>query len=175
MSSSQQVVEAAVEALTNGDLSKVQFHPCLYVTNESTWEEYQWDRIEARWMANADNFTTSTKDLRDVLPPGRRSFYATYADGCCQKAVIKAAEKSHDPGGIEVFLGYGVMNLTDAFRDRYRSILEQPRGAGYWLWKPYVILKTLVDYMDWGDYLCWVSKKSPSEIEKEWIIGEIFI
>ncbi len=26
---------------------------------------------------------------------------------------------------------------------RHRNILEQPRGAGYWLWKPYVILKTL--------------------------------
>jgi hypothetical protein len=39
---------------------------------------------------------------------------------------------------------------------RYAHILEQPRGAGYWMWKPYVILKTLVERMDWGDYLCYV-------------------
>jgi len=129
------------------------------VTNESTWEQYTWENTKTRWMANSDNFTISTKELRDVLPPGRRSFYATYADGCCQKAVVKAEEGAQDPGGIDVFLAYGARDMTDAFRNRYRSILEQPRGAWYWLWKPYVILKTLIERMDWGDYLCYVSEE----------------
>jgi hypothetical protein len=29
------------------------------------------------------------------------------------------------------------------FYDKNRIILDQPRGAGYWLWKPYAILETL--------------------------------
>lgn len=48
-----------------------------------------------------------------------------------------------------------------AFVKEHSSILTQPRGAGYWLWKPFLILKMLekygpgtqVWYMDSGDLI----------------------
>lgn len=32
---------------------------------------------------------------------------------------------------------------ADGFASAHREILQQPRGAGYWLWKPYLIRRTL--------------------------------
>ena len=40
----------------------------------------------------------------------------------------------------------------DGFYDRHRDILVRPRGAGYWLWKPYIILAEL-ERLDDGDML----------------------
>ena len=40
----------------------------------------------------------------------------------------------------EVFCAH--LNLIDAqFKSNHQTILEQARGAGYWLWKPYILFK----------------------------------
>lgn len=46
--------------------------------------------------------------------------------------------------GIKKHIKRSDSNLksTDFYR-QWRPILDQPRGAGYWLWKPYFILETL--------------------------------
>lgn len=45
--------------------------------------------------------------------------------------------------GIQNIYSYGRQNIDPEFYKKNRHILEQPRGAGYWLWKPYFILKTM--------------------------------
>jgi hypothetical protein len=40
----------------------------------------------------------------------------------------------------------------EEFYQTHRAILDQKRGAGYWLWKPYIILKELKRVHD-GDYI----------------------
>lgn len=37
-----------------------------------------------------------------------------------------------------------------SFYDQHRNILDQPRGMGYWLWKPYILLEAIKDLSD-GD------------------------
>lgn len=44
---------------------------------------------------------------------------------------------------VDFIKNYNKKHLDKAFIDKNRSILEQKRGAGYWLWKPYIILRTL--------------------------------
>lgn len=49
----------------------------------------------------------------------------------------------------------GNMSVLDpAFKTQHAHILRHARGAGYWLWKPYVILKRLAELSD-GDVLCY--------------------
>lgn len=56
---------------------------------------------------------------------------------------------------------YGKNDLDALFIENYKHILSQTRGAGYWLWKPYVILKALneanegdiIFYIDCGDLI----------------------
>src|SRR5690606_16126436 len=45
--------------------------------------------------------------------------------------------------GIDFFLNYRRSHLDADFYEKHKSILDERRGAGYWLWKPYVILKTM--------------------------------
>ncbi|MEI8295507.1 MAG: hypothetical protein WCG04_03165 [Alphaproteobacteria bacterium] len=45
--------------------------------------------------------------------------------------------------GIDFILNYHRSQLDAVFAEKYAKILEQKKGAGYWLWKPWVILKTL--------------------------------
>ena len=45
--------------------------------------------------------------------------------------------------GVDFILNYRRSLLDPKFVDENKDILNQSKGAGYWLWKPWVILKTL--------------------------------
>lgn len=73
--------------------------------------------------------------------------------------------------GFDVIHLYNEQHLDKDFKKRNQHILKQARGAGYWLWKPYVILDTLkhaddgdiIVYMDSG---CFVNRTVDSILEK---------
>ena len=43
--------------------------------------------------------------------------------------------------------------MDKTFREKNKNILSIPRGNGYWLWKPYIINKTMIENLKDGDYL----------------------
>ncbi len=45
--------------------------------------------------------------------------------------------------GFDQAIHYRQSGLPVAFRVENEAILTQARGAGYWLWKPFIILETL--------------------------------
>ena len=61
--------------------------------------------------------------------------------------------------GIDFILNYRRSHIDDDFYKKNQAILDEKFGAGYWLWKPYVILKTMLTapegsiivYADCGD------------------------
>ena len=55
-------------------------------------------------------------------------------------------------GGLDRVMSYGPMNIDVRFMYKNIDILKEYRGSGYWLWKPYFILKSLHKIAD-GDYL----------------------
>ncbi len=68
----------------------------------------------------------------------------------------------------------GNMSILDPeFKKQNAHILRQARGAGYWLWKPYVILKRLDELPD-GDVLCYCDSSyrflsDARKIADEWL------
>ena len=70
----------------------------------------------------------------------------------------------------------GNMSVLDpAFKKQNAHILRHARGAGYWLWKPYVILKRLAELPD-GDVLCYCDSSyrflsDARKIADEWLGG----
>ena len=57
-----------------------------------------------------------------------------------QKVLTRSALKY----GVDKVLSYTRKDLeSTSFYRQNNSILDQPRGGGYWLWKPYFILETL--------------------------------
>lgn len=55
--------------------------------------------------------------------------------------------------GIDKYITYTKNDIVNTeFWNQNKTILTQKRGAGYWLWKPYVILKTLNEINE-NDYV----------------------
>ena len=55
-------------------------------------------------------------------------------------------------GGFDRVYSLGFNDLETEFREKHQKILQERRGAGYWIWKPYLILRTLKKLND-CDYL----------------------
>jgi hypothetical protein len=73
-----------------------------------------------------------------------RVYLVTYADGrrvhlWNQNALVRSAKGK----GFDTVLAFRRDDLPEAFRHAHRDILDQSRGAGYWLWKPWLILECL--------------------------------
>lgn len=56
---------------------------------------------------------------------------------------MSAADK-----GFNRIYKYTRRDIDDSFYPKNKAILDQKRGAGYWLWKPYFILKTMKELPD---------------------------
>lgn len=76
----------------------------------------------------------------------------TFCDASfAQSAQLNAWTAVHI-GGASAAKIYTLQDIDQNYFECHQEIFSQPRGAGYWLWKPYVILKAL-DKLSWGDYL----------------------
>ncbi|MEK6734102.1 MAG: hypothetical protein AABY27_03250 [Pseudomonadota bacterium] len=62
-------------------------------------------------------------------------------------------------GVFDVILPYQPHHIDPEFYKKNKFILSQTRGAGYWLWKPYIILKTL-NMMNEGDVLLYLDRSA---------------
>jgi hypothetical protein len=85
----------------------------------------------------------------------------TYAAGCCRFATTRLCEAAVGVGKIDKCVITSSDAISPEFRKAHLDVLGQPRGGGYWAWKPYVILKHLrklddddyLIYMDSGAYV----------------------
>lgn len=74
-----------------------------------------------------------------------------YADKKYENAQILNSMTAIHFGANKV-ISYSPQDIDDSFYEDNIGIISQPRGNGYWIWKPYFIKKTL-DQLDYGDYL----------------------
>jgi hypothetical protein len=70
----------------------------------------------------------------------------SYASGCCKESQKLNSLTAKDKALFDKVFAYNETALSFDFRSRNFHILSNPRGAGYWLWKPYVILQTLLSH-----------------------------
>lgn len=78
-------------------------------------------------------------------------YVANYADAAFRSAQKLNTKLAYKHGANKVF-EYCYEDLSDEFKEEYKEILSNKRGAGYWVWKPYVILNAL-ERISEGDYL----------------------
>lgn len=93
--------------------------------------------------------TASASDT--VLPRDRRPrrVVINYARNCCEVSQHRNC-MSALRWGADVCFAYNESALSPAFQRRNKDILSLPRGGGYWIWKPYIIMRTLMR-LDDGD------------------------
>ena len=83
-----------------------------------------------------------------------------YADGAFRRAQDLNAKTGLSVGGFDRVIPYGPQHLDAEFRVRNHAVLSHARGAGCWLWKPYLMVATLRDAMSDGDVLFYADSGS---------------
>ncbi len=84
--------------------------------------------------------------------PNNNLFLMNYADENFSKAQFKNSRSALKNGGFCKVFSYSPADIDRDFINRNDQILSQKTGNGYWLWKPYLIKKTL-EQIDFGTYL----------------------
>ena len=78
-----------------------------------------------------------------------------FADKKFKKAQHYNTWSMYHTGKVDRVIEYGPQDIDPDFAAKHREILSQKRGFGYWLWKPYIIQKTLREINE-GDYLFYI-------------------
>ncbi len=80
-----------------------------------------------------------------------KKYHINFAHGRYLKSQ-QYCSQSAQQAGFDKVISYTMSDIDRNFFTKNLSILQQPRGVGYWVWKPYFILKTL-ELMNDGDLL----------------------
>lgn len=72
----------------------------------------------------------------------------TYADNKFKNARERLYKEAKNTAWFDSITAYGPENLDVEFRTRFKDILKQPRGGGYWIWKSHIIKKKLNEIND---------------------------
>ncbi len=78
-------------------------------------------------------------------------YFATFAsdDEKYQNALERLVKQAHEFEIFTIVRGYTIHDLDDTFWKRHRHfIMRNQKGFGYWIWKPFLILKTLTEMKD---------------------------
>lgn len=81
--------------------------------------------------------------------------FATYSDHVfirAKKRLLKEAEQFKE---FKYIHGFGREDLPKQFVEGYKSILNQRRGGGYWIWRP-IIFNKLFKIMKEGEFLVYL-------------------
>ena len=105
--------------------------------NESAAETLKWRKM----------FNLSSSDTKG------RKIFITFGHNCCAFSKQRALAIAKTVGGFDYAYSFNFDSIPARFRANHNDVLKSRRGAGYWLWKPYIILKSLVENMNEGDLL----------------------
>lgn len=79
--------------------------------------------------------------------------HVAFANDKFLKSLNILEESSRNVGDVDMFIRYSPADLKrDNFYEENKSILNEPLGAGYWIWKPFIILETM-KHMEDGDII----------------------
>ena len=83
------------------------------------------------------------------------SHFITFATASHRDAAARNAASAKAPGGFDEAAVLSPDYFEETFKTRYAHILQAPRGAGYWSWKPYVISKYMYYNASENDLVCY--------------------
>ena len=95
----------------------------------------------------------------------------TYGNDKYKKSKKRLENEALDTGWFDSVTVYGPEILDDDYKKKFKKILSHSRGAGYWIWKNYIIKKKLNEindndiliYLDAG---CSINKKGKKRLDE---------
>jgi hypothetical protein len=84
--------------------------------------------------------------------------FITFASPDHMEYAINNVKTALDIGGFDFAKIYTIDDVDEHYKMKNSHILKYPRGAGYWVWKPYIVLKHLLT-LEENDILCYNDSK----------------
>lgn len=81
--------------------------------------------------------------------------FITYGDKKFAKSKKRILKEAKALGVFSTIKAFDSADLPNWFCKKFANILSEPRGGGYWIWKPIIISETLKKIND-GDYLLYI-------------------
>jgi hypothetical protein len=79
----------------------------------------------------------------DKIPAETPIHFITYADDNYMIAKNRLLKQAAALNTFATCTGYSPVDLDENFQAKCQILLSQRKGAGYWCWKPYIVLKRL--------------------------------
>jgi hypothetical protein len=98
-----------------------------------------------------DYWTSRINDVRH----DRKIHFITYANDKFKDAKKRIVEEANNFGEFSSVTGLGPEDLSMEFSSKFNDVLSQPRGAGFWAWRPH-ILKEALDKINTGEFLVYL-------------------
>ena len=81
-----------------------------------------------------------------------KKYFISFGNGIFQSQLDRICNEAKETGWFDGVIASTPFTIKD-FIDKHKDFINNnPRGFGYWIWKPYILLNQLM-YMDNGDYL----------------------
>ena len=77
----------------------------------------------------------------------------SYSNERFQRQLQLNKKSAIEVGEVDEYYSYGPNDIDPVFKEKNKDILSRSRGNGYWLWKQYIINKTMIEKLKYGDYL----------------------
>lgn len=81
--------------------------------------------------------------------------FVTYGNNKYENAKRRIVKEAKDFYNFKSIKAYGPENLDSEFREKFKHILKLQRGGGYWIWKPHIIMKKLLEIKE-GEYIVYL-------------------
>lgn len=88
--------------------------------------------------------------LNKISPPVIH--FMTYANDVFKLAKTRLLKEATEFKEFKSIQGYGPEDLSSGIVNKYKPILEQRRGGGYWFWRPFILHDKINQIQD-GEYL----------------------
>tara|TARA_R110002051_G_scaffold280030_1_gene341572 strand:+ start:117 stop:1034 length:918 start_codon:yes stop_codon:yes gene_type:complete len=81
-----------------------------------------------------------------------KKYFISFGNKNFKNQLDRIFNEAKEVGWFDEVIAYHPYLIRDFIKDHEEFINNNPRGFGYWIWKPYIILKQLLKMND-GDYL----------------------
>lgn len=95
-----------------------------------------------------------------------KKIFITYGNKLYYESLQRIKEQASSVGCFDKIITYTDADLPEEICNH--SLMQYKRGGGYWLWKPYFILKTLLEVAQEGDIVVYSDAGSEVFKHKSW-------
>jgi beta-1,4-mannosyl-glycoprotein beta-1,4-N-acetylglucosaminyltransferase len=124
-----------IDILPNNKINKWANNPKIFKYNDK------------KFITNTE-YSNNVIDYFEAMFHSSKIHFITYGNDNFKKSKARVLKEAEEFGEFSTITGYGPEDLDDNFKEKYKDILKEKRGGGYWIWRPYILNKKFQEIDD---------------------------